>query len=437
MKLQGLTDTGSACQGDPRVVSGPARPDVVVVGAGPAGATAARVLALGGARVRLLDRCRFPRDKACGGAISIRALDRFPHLRAALPRISTRLISRLHLEAPAGGTITFEAPEPAALMVRRLEFDELLVRLAQDAGAELIEGAEITQASSTGECVQLVTRGGQVVRAPIVVAADGVNSVVARRLGFGRGWPASSLALDMTEEIPVDALRCRDPDSLWVSYGHSGGAGYAYVFPKADHVSVGIGYLLPFYRAQVGESPRRLRQQLVSTLCGRGVLEGTSRPARITGALIPVGGPRKETARARVLLAGDAGGFVNGFYAEGIYYAMVTGDLAAKAVLAGTPERYERAWRREIGAELRDSVLIQRHLFGDIRRIDGMVEGARIYPNLAKGFIEYVMGRLPYKLARQRLVLRLPLIAARLALAAVKFGPPPVRSALRADGRDV
>ena len=97
--------------------------DVLVVGGGPAGATAARTLALEGRCVRLLDRARFPRNKPCGGAISMRALRRFPHLPGALQRISTRRLSRLYLEAPSGDGITLTSHEPAALMVRRIEFD--------------------------------------------------------------------------------------------------------------------------------------------------------------------------------------------------------------------------------------------------------------------------------------------------------------------------
>ena len=119
--------------------------DVLVVGAGPAGATAARTLALGGARGRIVDRYRFPRNKPCGGAISMRALRRFPYLSSALKRISTRLISRLRLQSPAGESVDLQSDTPAALMIRRVEFDELLVRLAQEAGAELTEDVEIVQ----------------------------------------------------------------------------------------------------------------------------------------------------------------------------------------------------------------------------------------------------------------------------------------------------
>src|SRR4029079_1176075 len=101
--------------------------------------------------------------------------------------------------------------------------------------------------------------------------------------------------------------------------------------------------------------------------------EGESRGGACTPCLLPIAGPLGTTAAGGVLLAGDAGGFVNGFSAEGIYYAMVSGDLAAAAVLAARPghaldlararRAYLRAWRAEIGAELRDSVLVQKYLF--------------------------------------------------------------------------
>src|SRR5207237_587023 len=100
-----------------------------------------------------------------------------------------------------------------------------------------------------------------------------------------------------------------------------------------------------------------------------------------TPFLIPIGGPVRRPGRGRVLLAGDAGGFVNGFTAEGIYYAMVTGELAGRAILdAGGADhlarRYQRACDYEIGAELRDSILIQKYLFADRRRMTHMIRNA-------------------------------------------------------------
>ena len=121
----------------------------------------------------------------------------------------------------------------------------------------------------------------------------------------------------------------------------------------------------------------------------------------------------------RVLVAGDAGGFVNGITAEGIYYAMVSGDLAARAVLAGNLRSYERPWRAEVGAELRDAVLVQRHLLGRPDRIDRLVEAARERPDMAAVVIRYAMGEVSYAKARRRVLLSAPRAAATLVAAAI------------------
>jgi flavin-dependent dehydrogenase len=128
-----------------------------------------------------------------------------------------------------------------------------------------------------------------------------------------------------------------------------------------------------------------------------------------------------------VLLAGDAGGFVNGFTAEGIYYAMVSGDLAARAVIS-TPvaaikslaRRYRRSVRREIGAELRDSVLIQRYLFADRQRIASVIAGASEQRELTRLILDFAVGRLSYAALRWRMLRRVPRLAAHLAWGQLK-----------------
>jgi flavin-dependent dehydrogenase len=132
---------------------------------------------------------------------------------------------------------------------------------------------------------------------------------------------------------------------------------------------------------------------------------------------VPVGGPLRTTARRRVYLAGDAGGFVNGFSAEGIYFAMVTGDLAARAILDGpSPRLYERLWRREIGAEMRDSRFLSRYAFADLNRVSRLVRGVRAYPPLGRLLADYASGADTYEGARRRFVLKFPRIAAKLAI---------------------
>jgi geranylgeranyl reductase family protein len=410
-------------------VSSPTDP-VIVVGAGPAGATAARTLAGRGIAVRLLDRATFPRNKPCGGGISVRVLTRFPFLQRELTRIGTHAVSRLYLDGPDGDAAVIESDGPAALMIRRVEFDALLVSLAQQAGAELVTGADIVQARQDDDGVTLDARDGRRFRAPMVIAADGVHSVVARRLGINPGWSASAVALDMMEETPRSTLRDVDPSALWVSYGFdpaglrpvkekSAAEGYAYIFPKRDHVNIGIGYVLSHYRAAVDRAPYELQRGFVAALRDRGIVVGDSVRNNFTPFLIPVGGPLRHPARGRVLLAGDAGGFVNGFTAEGIYYAMVTGDLAATAVagggeVTGLAARYRRACDYEIGAELRDSVLIQRYLFADRRRIAGVIQGTRREPATTRAILDFAMGRRSYRSLRWRLLARSPALAGRL-----------------------
>ncbi|MGH9141062.1 MAG: NAD(P)/FAD-dependent oxidoreductase, partial [Vicinamibacterales bacterium] len=406
---------------------------------GPAGATAALALASAGIAVRLLDRARFPRNKPCGGGISTRVLRRFPYLDGELTRIATHRVSRLYLEGPDGRSAVITAGTPAALMIRRVEFDALLVSLAVAAGAELVTGAEVVQASEVEAGVSLTTRDGKRVTAPIVIAADGVNSVVARRLGLNRGWPASRVALDMMEEASREVLRDVDPQTLWVSYGYQpqaaitrgvdpasdGGSrisaarcpspaeGYAYIFPKRDHVNIGVGYVLSHFREAVRQPPYDVQRGLVERLRDRGLVVGHSARGNFTPALIPVGGPLRMPGRGRVLLAGDAGGFVNAVTAEGIYYAMVSGELAAHAVRSASSVgelsvRYRRACDYEIGAELRDSVRIQRYLFGDSRRIGQLIDGANREQRIVGLMLDFVAGSRSYRDLRRRILSRSP-----------------------------
>ncbi|MGE3959042.1 MAG: NAD(P)/FAD-dependent oxidoreductase [Vicinamibacterales bacterium] len=407
-------------------------PVVIVVGAGPAGSIAARTLALAGVPVTLLERApAFPRNKPCGGAISMRALRRFPWLEGPLADIGTHRIARLYLEGPDGDSAVIESDEPAVLMIRRWEFDALLVKQAVAAGATLVSGVDIVRARQTPSSVTIESRDGRRFDAPVVIAADGVHSIVARRLGLNPGWPAGAVAVDMMEETPVGMLAA-DPSTLWVSYGYTGeGAasgspraaeGYAYIFPKKDHVNVGIGYVLRHFKGEVAARPYDLQRDFIEHLRRRGLVRGTSVREHFTPFIIPVGGPLPRPAGGRVLLAGDAGGFVNGFTAEGIYYAMLTGELAGRAVVAAgagaAPERmvdgYTRATRREVGAELRDSVLVQRYLFADRRRIARVIGSATGQPALTRTVLDYALGLTPYHRARRRIVAGAPAAAAGL-----------------------
>jgi geranylgeranyl reductase family protein len=395
--------------------------DVIVAGAGPAGAVAARTLASAGLRTLLVDRAEFPRNKPCGGGISPRASRRFPWFDAALAGIDVHRISKLHLEGPGGAVCDVSSAAPSVYLVRRVELDHALVKEAVRAGARLVERFEITQVRRTAEGVTFTSRDGRELSAPAVIAADGVHSVTAKRLGVNARWPETGLAIDMMEETPVETLRADRPNVLWIAYAYKGLDGYAYIFPKTRHVNVGVGCLLSHFKKAVADAPYELQQSFVNALVADGALQGRSDRRNFTPFLIPIGGPMRPAYRGPALFAGDAGGFVNAYTAEGIYYAMVSGELAGRAlaktagdgVVAGPV--YERLWRGELGTELNDAVLIQRYLFAKHDRVNRAVRGAAAAPDLVNLMLSYVTGELSYASFRRRLFMRFPMTIWRVA----------------------
>jgi flavin-dependent dehydrogenase len=143
--------------------------------------------------------------------VSTRALRRFPWLDARLAEIDVHRISKLHLEGPRGTTVDIATADPSVLLLRRVDFDHLLVREAVRAGATLVERFEVTQVAASDSGVTFTSRDGRTLRAPAVVAADGVHSVTAKRLGVNARWPETGLAIDMMEETRSARCRPRGP----------------------------------------------------------------------------------------------------------------------------------------------------------------------------------------------------------------------------------
>jgi flavin-dependent dehydrogenase len=162
--------------------------------------------------------------------------------------------------------------------------------------------------------------------------------------------------------------------------------------------------------------------EFIDSLRRVGVLRGRSSREHFTPYQVPIGGALARTATRRVLLAGDAAGFVNGITAEGIYYAMVSGELAARAITGSGPDSYCALWTREIGRELADAVLVQRELLTAPARIDGVVAGAPSMRSLTNVLLRYIQGDVSYDRARWRLMLSVPFAAVRLFLRHLRAG---------------
>ncbi|MFI7491342.1 geranylgeranyl reductase family protein [Micromonospora echinaurantiaca] len=350
--------------------------DVVVVGAGPAGSAAALAARRGGARVLLLDRADFPRDKACGDGVAAHALDVLADLGVPDAVAGYPPLPALRLVGPGGGAVARALPRPA-YTVPRAVFDARLVSAAVAAGARLRRHAVRRVEVRTD---RVVLDGEVAARA--VVGADGAGSVVRRALGHPVN-PDRHLALAIRGYAP--ALP-GPPEQLIVTSAPRWPA-YAWSFPIGDgRANVGYGEVLrgePLTRAHLLDRLGAL-------------LPGTD-PATVSDLRahhLPLSTHRPPPGRGRVVLAGDALSLINPFTGEGIFYALLSGALAGAAA-AGAPEqaarRYAAALRRRLGTHLRHSS-VAAWLARRRRVVDAAVRAARRDDRTYRTIVELGLG---------------------------------------------
>ena len=329
--------------------------DAVVVGAGPAGSTAARELAAAGARVLVVERADWPRYKACGGGVPLRAERMLP-----FPIDSVVEDSVERIEVSARGSMTFarDAGGPFARMVMRERFDALLMEHAQRAGAELRTGTAVRGLELNGRAQ--VRADGFEAEAEVLICADGAHSPVGRMAGLGlelaecaawevevRGRPERASVAEATALIDVGY----DP---W---------GYAWLFPKAELLSIGI--VLP--REGAGQM-KSLVERYLARLGLSGAAVEIARGHKIR---FRRGGER--IASEKVALVGDAAGLADEFTEEGISYAIHSGKLAARNALRalggnGDLRGYQAEVEAEIQPELAAARTIAYMFYGMLRR---------------------------------------------------------------------
>jgi geranylgeranyl reductase family protein len=317
--------------------------DVAVVGSGPAGSMSALSLAREGVRVVVIEKENLPRPKTCGGGVVPRALGLLPvDVSAAIERkcyvAEVNLVSvPLHF--------TSKREEPMVSMTMRENFDFLLVSAAKEAGAEVRERCQVQDVVNHADKIELITSKGPLF-SQFVVAADGARSIVAKKAG----WPETrNLAPALECEVVVsDESLERSSRAVRFDFGLMP-SGYAWTFPKKDHLSMGVLSMRP--------GPMKLHgmfEQYLELINLDGVVT-----IKRHGSLIPVS-PRKDGfVKNRVLLTGDAAGLVDPVVGEGITSAILSGMIAAKALLAGAfdegkvREFYESELSKKILQELR------------------------------------------------------------------------------------
>lgn len=366
----------------------PPRFDVVVCGAGPAGAVAATVLAREGARVALVDKARFPRDKACGDLIGPRgvALARRLDLRVAPELVAGDML----VVGPTGSQVRLPARPGRAFpgegwSVARRHLDADLVASALEVGAEaFVERVERVERDPSGLSVHL--GDGRALHAGAVVGADGAVSTVAASSGLLRPAQASwgfALRSYVAAEVdlPVIEIFDRRPGEAF--------PGYAWLFPGPDgRANVGVGLSTGSSRRAAADVRHEL-DQAVWRFAGSGLLEDTRLLERPLGGWLRMGLSGSSPASDRVLLVGDAAGLVNPLQGEGIAQAFESGEMAARLLLDGPAQAAARycVWiERRFGSFQRPAATVQASLLAHPRalsRIARVLTSGLVGPSVA------------------------------------------------------
>lgn len=359
--------------------------DVAIIGAGPAGAMAALALSQANIKTAIFEKYKLPRYKTCGGGLTYRAIklinfDISSIVEKSCYQAQLNLIhNRLQF--------TTKREQPIVTMTMRDQLDLLLINRAQDHGAILFEDCAVTSINDQAHQVIINTKKG-IWQADAVIIADGAHSPLAKLAGWQDTRhliPALESEITVSEDIYNRFSQAAQFDFDLAPYG------YAWIFPKRNHLSIGV---LSMQRGAIN-----LRTILEKYLQQLGINKILNRSDH--GALIPVTPRRDQFTKGRIMLAGDAAGLADPITAEGISFAMQSGILAAKALINAQldPIITNKTYQQEIHNEILDDLYYSRiparllYYYPRMRNLLFTKYGAR----LSEAITDLIMGQRTYR----------------------------------------
>ena len=366
--------------------------DVIVVGAGPGGATAARCCVQAGLKTFLIEKERFPRYKPCGGCLSAKTVRLLPF---DLGAIVENAIFAAKFTYRNREPFSVRTERPMAFMVMRDRFDQFLIEKGLERGVELLEGTKVVRAEEKGETIEIELVGGERLRCEYLIGSDGPESAVARSFSL-RPPRENGGGVAVESEVPLDSVLGfpeEDPACIHLDFGGVPN-GYGWVFPKREWVSIGIGGMF-----QEGE--RRCARKYYDTFFEGLPYFKRGTVGRIMGHPLPAFyHDRQRVGRGRVLLVGDAAHLLDPLMGEGIYYAVKSGMLAAEALLyskerGGLPaDFYQASVHDHLFENLKWALYLSRFVFRFTKLAYQTLKG---YPELAMLYLQVLEGEKAYQ----------------------------------------
>jgi len=335
--------------------------DVIIVGAGPAGSTAAFFLAKKGYKVLLIDKHKFPRFKPCGGGIPIATFKRFSYLEK-YDLVDSYCYGGFIHSPSLKYSIEAHSEKPILAMVLREKFDNGLVKIAQENGAEFFDGKKVKDVNIFQDKVMITLDNDIKISSDVVIGADGVSSIVAKKIGLAPQQKKVNVCIfqeyKLGEQI-LDKIATTQRFSH-VHFMYKNIPGYAWLFTKKDSINIGIGQFIPYQKfVKQKISLNNTFKSYFDLLKQEKLIPDYLKIGKLKGGCIPIN-TLKQTYSDRALICGDAAGFINPVSGGGIQFAMISAENAAMILedafkndnfKSSFLSRYQNLWMNEFGKD--------------------------------------------------------------------------------------